>query len=439
MISIIDLFYFAFGIIDLYIVLAGPITNLLSAAKKLLLLIVITVSTIIQVFLLPAVTPYLTLILAFVLIFFFTHRNLLTVCLSLFNYLLSIVLTYLILAALDSFWGITEYVTLQEYYIPYNLFLTVLFLISSYLVRQTYNHFVGNSIAFPTHLEVFTLIYLCICAALFIYNYNYESSLHFSQDMVRVNTVLFTLFFFVTGIFIILLIYLLRREADIKAQNAQYEGLQQYTAQLEALYQNIRAFKHDYVNILSTMYGFMEHDEWQPLKAYYEQEILPLNHTFQDESQELAKLSNLQIPELKGILYNKLVKSLELGIHTSVEIRKPVSEIHAKHVDIARVLGIYLDNAVEALNLPELAPEDRRLYVAIWEDAESVTFVIRNYCKDLPLNIHKLGTMNYSTKGQNRGLGLHIAAQTLRPYKNIHRDTTYENHMFTQMIKIFKE
>ena len=53
--------------------------------------------------------------------------------------------------------------------------------------------------------------------------------------------------------------------------------------------------------------------------------------------------------------------------------------------------------------------------------------------------LHKLGSLSYSTKGEHRGMGLHLAAQTLHHYKNIEKDTTYENHVFTQTLKIFDE
>ncbi|MDE7367571.1 MAG: GHKL domain-containing protein, partial [Lachnospiraceae bacterium] len=340
---------------------------------------------------------------------------------------------------LEVLFGITEQKVINEYYFFYYLFLTILFLISAYGIRQIYNHFIKNSIQFPTITGIFTLIYLAICALLFVYNYTYEEMLGFPQDVMQVNTFLFTVFFVITGIFIAVLMYVLKRDARLQAQNVQYESLQNYTAQVEELYQNIRGFKHDYVNILTTMHFYIESEDWEALKTYYETEILPTSNSFQDSTQVLGQLSNLQIPELKSLLYNKFVKALELGINVQLEIRKPVENISAKNVDIARVMGIYLDNAIEALNEPELEAGQRNLTVAVIREEDAVSFIVQNSCKEFRLNLHKLGSLSYSTKGKHRGMGLHLAAQTLHHYKNIEKDTTYENHVFTQTLKIFDE
>ncbi len=427
--------YIAFGVIDMFIVLVEPITDQLSWKKKILLFLYLIISLPVFRFLFPALATYIILVITFILIFFMVGKKLSLVCLVLFNYLLSIVLTYFTLFALDFCWGITEQEAATEYYLPYNLFITVLFIISSYCIRQIYNHFIGNHTKLPTVSGLFALIYLLVCTILFVYNYNYEETLGFSQEVVRFNTVLFILFFSITGVFIALLVYFLRRNARIQAQLMQYETLQRYTAQVEELYQSIRGFKHDYLNILTTMDLYMKEKDWDALVRYYEQEILPTSHSIQDSSLALGQLSNLQIPELKSILYNKFIKALELGIDVQLEIRKPITSISAKNVDIARVIGIYLDNAIEALQ--ELDADCRKLRVAIFEDEEAVTLVVQNDCKELPLNIRKLGTISYSTKGENRGMGLHLADQTLRHYKNILKDTTYKDQAFTQKLTIY--
>lgn len=431
--------YMTFGIIDLFIVLIGPIYNMISRKNRNILLVYITILTYTLRYFFPILSTYIVLISTFVLIYFFTKRKIALICLSLFNYLLSIVLNYTSLMLLEHLFGITEIDAITTYYIPYYLFLTVLFLISSYTIRQLYNHALGYTLQIPTATTILLLIYLVICAVMFIYNYTYEESLGFPQDIVRVNTFLFSIFFLITGIFIAALIYVLKKDAKIQAQNVQYESLQQYTAQVEELYQNIRGFKHDYVNILTTMHTYMENEDWEALRTYYESEIIPTTSTFRDSSQVLGLLSNLQIPELKSILYNKFVKALELDITVHFEIRRPIAEISAKNIDIARVIGIYLDNAIEALSEPEVDADHRNLWVAFIENEESVVIIIQNDCKEFLLNPRKLGTISYSTKGENRGMGLHLASQTLRHYKNIQNETTYENHIFTQTLTIFKE
>lgn len=434
-----ELFYIAFGIIDLCIVLIGPIAEMISKKKQAILAGFVILIVCVSRCLFPKLSPYFELGLIFILIYGITNKRLISVCLGLFNYLFSILLNYITLNMSEILFGITEQKIITEYYFFYYLFLTILFLISSYGIRQVYNHFIKNSIQLPTIPGIFTLIYLAICALLFVYNYTYEEAMGFPQEVMRVNTTLFTVFFIITGIFIAILMYVLKRDARLQAQIIQYESLQSYTSQVEELYQNIRGFKHDYMNILTTMHFYIESEDWDTLRTYYETEILPTSTSFQDSTQVLGQLSNLQIPELKSLFYNKFVKALELGINVQLEIRKSITTISARNVDIARVIGIYLDNAIEALNEPGLPSGHRNLTAAIINEEEAIIFIIQNDCKDFSLNLHKLGNLSYSTKGKNRGMGLHLAAQTLHHYKNIQKETTYEDHIFTQTLKIFNE
>lgn len=445
--------YFAFGALDFFIVMVGPVTELLSGKRQVFLLIYLFAATFITQALLPSCFTYLVLASTLAFIYFFTGKKLIALCMSLFHYLLSIVLSYLSLSLFHWITGVTEAEMVTAYFIPYYIFLTVLFIFSAFCIRHLYNRFIGNAVRLSAHTDLLLLFYLTLCTLLFVYNYTYEESQGFPQHYVTVNTILFLTFFLITAIFIVLLMRILKKDARLQTQVAQYDSLQQYTTQVEELYQGIRGFKHDYINILTTMQFYIDQQDWEHLRDYYYSEILPSGQSFQDSSQTLGALSNLHIPELKSLLYNKLIKAMEKNIPVHLEIRTPIEHMSAKYVDIARVMGIYLDNAIEALTeqSPSAATTDfsdtgsvatadsSGLSIAMTSDDTAVMIVIRNRCPAFSLDIRKLGTISYSTKGTNRGLGLHIASETLQSYKNIQHDTTYDDGYFTQILKIYHE
>lgn len=429
--------YYIFGIIDLYLVLILPIFNI-PTKKNIIILHILywaTIPACISFF--PNLSPYLALGLCFIYIFLLTKRNILAVCLSLFNYLLSIVLNYLVLSFLQATLGVSEHEVATQYYLAFYTFLTILLLFTSLALRRVYQHFIGNSLKLSLSSELLFLVYLGICALLFVYNYTYEASMGFPQELVRLNTLIFVVFFSITGIYIALLIHMFKKDARLQAQNIQYENLQQYTAQVEELYQNLRGFKHDYLNILATMDYYVANQDWDALTDYYETQISPTRSLLQNSYQDLGQLQKLEIAEIKSILYNKFVKAVELNIPINVEIRDTVSRLDADPVDIARVLGIYLDNAIDALTTPDYASDNKHLDVAILTDDSAVVIIVQNSCPDFPLQLQKLGTLNYSTKGTNRGMGLYLAAQTLRKYRNIQTTPSYREQTFTQTLKIY--
>lgn len=429
--------YYIFGIIDLYLVLLLPIFNI-PTKKNIIILHILywaTIPACISLF--PNLSPYLALGLCFIYIFLLTKRNILAVCLSLFNYLLSIVLNYLVLSFLQVTLGVSEHEVATQYYLAFYTFLTILLLFTSLALRRVYQHFIGNSLKFSLSSELLFLVYLGICALLFIYNYTYEASMGFPQELVRLNTLIFVVFFSITGIYIALLIHMFKKDARLQAQNIQYENLQQYTTQVEELYQNLRGFKHDYLNILATMDYYVANQDWDALTDYYETQISPTRSLLQNSYQDLGQLQKLEIAEIKSILYNKFVKAVELNIPINVEIRDTISRLDADPVDIARVLGIYLDNAIDALTTPDYASDIKHLDIAILTDDSAVVIIVQNSCPDFPLQLQKLGTLNYSTKGVNRGMGLYLAAQTLRKYRNIQTTPSYREQTFTQTLKIY--
>lgn len=76
----------------------------------------------------------------------------------------------------------------------------------------------------------------------------------------------------------------------------------------------MRSFKHDYVNLLTTMSGYMEENNMKELKSYFYQEILPISHSFSENNSRLSSLSFIENLELKGLLSSKLIRAMELGL-----------------------------------------------------------------------------------------------------------------------------
>lgn len=429
--------YMLFGILDFIIVFVLPIFDLLTTKRKFIATGSVTAVSLLSYLFFPNFAAYIVLPVAFTLIFFLTGKKLIAVCLSLFNYLLSIVLSYVSLLIMEHLFHVTEATLLTDYYIPYYIFLTLLFVLSSYAIRIIYNSTLGRHLVLPKNTTLLLLGYLSVCTLLFVYNYSYEAYLKFPQEVVQVNSLLFFILFLLSVAFIIAMMHILKRDAKLQAQNAQYENLQQYTEQIEELYQNIRGFKHDYINILSTMQLYIEQENWDDLRSYFNTEILPTEEAFQCSAQALGPLSNLQVPEVKSALYSKLVKALELELDVHLEIRNPIQDISMTSIDLVRIIGIYLDNAIEALL--ELDKDQlRKLSVALIDCTDSTVIIIQNNCPERTLNLSRLGTLNYSTKGENRGMGLYLASKILRTHTNVQKETIYENGVFTQTLRIPK-
>lgn len=137
--------YYIFGVVDLYIVLLIPILGLLNTRNKIILHLLFFITSPTCIVFLSDFSPYIELCLIFIYIYILTKRNILAVCLSLFNYLLSIVLNYGLLAFHHLTHGISELDAITNYPIVYYTLFTVLLLFVSFGLRWLYQHFIGNN------------------------------------------------------------------------------------------------------------------------------------------------------------------------------------------------------------------------------------------------------------------------------------------------------
>ena len=86
--------------------------------------------------------------------------------------------------------------------------------------------------------------------------------------------------------------------ANIMLKQNSYDNLQEYMTQIEEMYQNIRAFRHDYSNIMMSMAGYIEENDMDGLKIYYDKQIFPIRNLLSKEKDAVTKLHNLDISTL---------------------------------------------------------------------------------------------------------------------------------------------
>lgn len=248
-----------------------------------------------------------------------------------------------------------------------------------------------------------------------------------------------TFLFFILFTLMILIIYIVFRgitkEAELKSKQINFEVLQNYTTKIEGMYSDMRAFKHDYANIISSMIGYIDEEDMAGLKKHFYENILPLNKKIGKNDSEIGRLSQIKVPEVKGLLSLKLIRAQEMGIEVFIDIKEPIEQISMNIIDLTRVLGILLDNAIEASEECVLP----KIEIGFIKDNQSLIIVICNrYKGDIP-SLDKLYKKGYSTKGANRGIGLTSLREIINKYESIYLDTLIENGEFTQTIIIDKK
>ena len=191
-------------------------------------------------------------------------------------------------------------------------------------------------------------------------------------------------------------------------------------------------FKHDYINLLSTMQLLIDEDETDKLKNLFYTRILPSSQKLAGKDAIIGKLSNIKHLELKGILYSKILSAMNQDINITLEIQEEIHHISMEMLDLVTVIGIFMDNAIEAA----LVTEDKNLTVIIMDNEVSVTIIISNSAPDIDVNLDEIYYRDITYKENHSGLGLYSAITILNKYNNTIHSTTYKNHIFTQSLEI---
>ncbi|WP_167628612.1 sensor histidine kinase [Listeria valentina] len=260
-----------------------------------------------------------------------------------------------------------------------------------------------------------------ILLTLMIYHLNifFSAADGFVQEIVRLNTIIFLAYFTILIGMLYLVLQSAVQEIKMKNQQEQFAQLQEYTSTLEELHNEMRVFRHDYINILSSMAGYIDENDMEGLKKYFEKNIVPLNHQIETNDYRISTLQNIHVTELKGLLAIKLIRAQELNIDVSVEVTEEINSINMPSVDLCKAAGILLDNAVEAA----LGSERPIIRIAIFKREEATTMLFANSVpKDMP-PVYKIFEDGFSTKGTNRGIGLSSLRDTLQEYPNVTLDT----------------
>ncbi|WP_286905707.1 sensor histidine kinase [Clostridium sp. UBA1652] len=253
-----------------------------------------------------------------------------------------------------------------------------------------------------------------------------------SEQLEKVNIFLF----FITFTLIILIMYIgfrgVTKEVELKSKQINFEVLQNYTTKIEGMYSDMRAFKHDYANIISSMIGYIDEEDMTGLKKHFYDNILPLSQEIGRNDLKIAGLKNMRIVEVKGLLSSKLIRAQEMGIEVFIDIKEPIEKIDMYIIDLIRVLGILLNNAIE-----EGENNDKHIIRFGFIRADNVLImIVSNSCREDIPPIYKINKKGYSTKGANRGIGLSNLRDILDKYKYVTLDTIIQDEEFIQKITI---
>lgn len=198
-------------------------------------------------------------------------------------------------------------------------------------------------------------------------------------------------------------------EEKIEKQQMRINMLNKFNEQYNLLVETSRKKQHEFNNHINTLRGMSVVSDEQ----YKENQRMYID-TLSKKNRTIKILNYVEQPVLAGFLYKKVEEIMEKGINITIDLSVPANELCIDVIDCIEIIGILLDNAVEALqNNEEINDIILQLLVLNERINISVKNTSRFYDND---EISEFFIKDYSTKGEGRGLGLSKIKDLQRKY-----------------------
>ena len=215
-------------------------------------------------------------------------------------------------------------------------------------------------------------------------------------------------------------------------QESELKVLKYYVDEIEQQSMEIRQFKHDYQNIMLSLEGYIRDKEYEELESFFYKEILKTSKTLDEKELRLSDIKYIKNKEVKSILIAKMQKAFSLNIEIEFMAREEIERLPMESIALIRIIGILLDNAIEAVQ--EI--EGGKILVSLLRNEQDIHLYVQNTYNGEGMDMNAIYQKGYSSKGKDRGMGLVNLSEFTRKYDNLFLKTEVQGDQFIQMVTI---
>lgn len=318
----------------------------------------------------------------------------------------------------------------ELFWTVYTVFLWLLMRVLRYILYEKLNlagHI--NSVAPAIRYGMFAngVIY----AIIFLITISLGEWAGYSGRALGFNCILFFVCMLASSLLIIVSASSIRSAEQKKAEKYQKEITENYVGSMEHMVDELRAFRHDYKNIIAQMAGYIREGDIEKLREYYLKAAQTESADYDKDLYIWRSLRNIQPMEIKGVLYEKILRALNKGIEPEIRIEDGLEVMYPDIQVLNRMLGIFIDNAIEAA----AETDEKRLIIEARSADGGAVFSVANSCGELP-DLSRVFQKGYSTKGDGRGIGLYWVKNALKKREELLHEMSAEDGLVIQRLEI---
>ena len=213
-------------------------------------------------------------------------------------------------------------------------------------------------------------------------------------------------------------------------QTLRYRDMERYSRHIEELYKEVRSFRHDYTNLLTSLRLGIEEEDMEQIKEVYDSVLKDSSQKLQDNKYDLGRLVNIRDRALKSLLAGKFLKARDKNIVFNVEVPEEIQVEGMSLLDFLTIVSILCDNAIEA---SEEASQPH-VSIALFKNGAQETFIIENSIKEEDIDVSEIFSFGVSSKGEERGVGLYTVVKIVESYPNASLNTICQDQVFRQIL-----
>lgn len=228
-------------------------------------------------------------------------------------------------------------------------------------------------------------------------------------------------------------VYVIYNKFQRKAMEDKYNESMEYVLRYEKIINEQGKKNHEYNNQLMVIKGYINKPE--RLSEYLD-EVIGEHKTGQNYT--VKQLGFLPDGGVKGLLYHKLSKmednNIKYYLYVDQNLKdKDIESFDLKtYRDLTKLLGVFLDNAIDAA----LKSEEKEIEVELKDKDDCLLLTISN-TYDKNTDINKVGKSGFTTKGVGHGFGLSIVKDIAKTNSEIETFSSKESDKFIQTAMIY--
>lgn len=322
----------------------------------------------------------------------------------------------------------------EYYYINFagsiigNLCTCIITLTIIFALKKTFRKMLENDIEINIIIILFSILTF-ICTGMFFYTI---ISVFESSDDI---------FLYLLSILVLLASLFSQIKQMIKNNKLlhEYDNLLEFVTTYEKEIENQRILRHEIKNEFRTIRAkICDNQENKEIIEYIDEIV---NDKYEIKKEKYAKFGYLPPNGIKGLCYFKVQEAENRGIVVSLNISKRIknSTIYNLNVkqqrDFGRILGVFLDNAIEA----SLNSKEKKLGIETYSNSEKEFKLIISNTYNNNIEKNKIGLERFSTKGEKRGHGLLLAKKLVDNNLLFETKTQILNNIYIQTITVKKD